>query len=156
MFHNDAGLGWRVKYAIFVGLLGLGSILMVPTAHAETASEKRHVAVLKELELSPAEEQRFWPLYDLYSKALLRAFEETAEVAYSVFQARAHITDELADDYTRALLNSELRLAQIHLEYQPRFRKILDARRTARLFQLERRLQSYMNAEMSREFPLVR
>lgn len=46
--------------------------------------------------------------------------------------------------------------AQIHLEFQPRFRGVLGALRTARLFQFERRLQSYMNAEIAREFPLIR
>lgn len=144
------------EHSLSVLLLGLWMTSMPLSAAIQSAAENRHQAVLRELELTPAEEKDFWPLYEGYSKALLQSFEQTAEVAYRLFQARSRVSDEIADEYTHALLNGELRQAQIHLEYQPRFRKVLDAKRTARLFQFERRLQSYMNAEISREFPLVR
>lgn len=136
--------------------LWLGLLLMPIWAPAQTASDSRHQEVLRELELTPAEERVFWPLYEGYSKALLLAFEETAEVAYRLFQVRGAVSEEMADEYSHALLNGELRLAQIHLEFQPQFRQVLGALRTARLLQFERRLQSYMSAEIAREFPLIR
>lgn len=156
MFINGVKQRKVLLHFLTVLLLGLLSASIPLDAMGRSAAENRHELVLRELELTPTEETEFWPLYEGYSKALLQTFEQTAEVAYRVFQVRSKISDALADEYTDALIHGDLRLAQIHLEYQPRFRKVLDARRTARLFQLERRLQSYMSAEISREFPLVR
>ena len=144
---------WHSLALLFFWLLLISTPLNADTT---SAAESRRQAVLRELELTPAEEKAFWPVYEAYSKALLQSFEQAVEVAYRLFQVRSKISDEIADEYTQALLNGELRQAQIHLEYQPRFRKVLGAKRTARLFQFERRLQSYMNAEISREFPLIR
>ncbi|MEY4684818.1 MAG: hypothetical protein RLZ25_1277 [Pseudomonadota bacterium] len=144
------------RLLLFLLLVGFGLSITPLSGQAQTASENRHQEVLHELQLTPAEEKQFWPVYEAYSKALLQTFEQTADVAYQLFQKRAGVSDEMADEYTRALLNGELRQAQIHLEFQPRFRGVLGALRTARLFQFERRLQSYMNAEIAREFPLIR
>jgi hypothetical protein len=156
MFQHDANQRrhcWRPLMVFTIGFLG---ILMSLGAFAQSAAENRHQTVLRELELTPAEEKVFWPIYDAYAKELLQVFEETAEVAYRLFQIREKVSDAMADEYTDALLKGELRQAQIHLDYQPKFRAILDARRTARLFQFERRLTSYMSTEISREFPLIR
>jgi uncharacterized membrane-anchored protein YhcB (DUF1043 family) len=156
MFQNDASRQPSVGNFLFIVILGILALIGPRAALALTAAENRHQTVLRELELTPQEEKSFWPVYDAYANELLKSFEETAEVAYRLFQVRSKVSDEMADEYTDALLKGELRQAQIHLQYQPQFRSILDARRTARLFQFQRRLHSYMNAEISRDFPLVR
>lgn len=156
MFQHDANRRKICRLSLMILIVWLWGALMPLDASAQQAAENRHQLVLRELELTPPEEKAFWPIYDAYAKAMLEAFEETAEVAYRLFQVREKISDEMADEYTHALLKGELRQAQIHLDYQPKFRAILDARRTARLYQFERRLNSFMYSEISREFPLVR
>jgi len=156
MFQNDANRRRLNRFSLMVFAVGLWAVTISLDAWAQSAMESRHQVVLRELALTPAEEKTFWPLYDAYAKELLQAFEETAEVAYRLFQVRKKFSDALADEYTDALLKGELRQAQIHLDYQPKFRAILGAHRTARLFQFERRLNSFMGTEIARDFPLIK
>lgn len=99
------------RLLLFLLLVGFGLSITPLSGQAQTASENRHQVVLHELQLTPAEEKQFWPVYEAYSKALLQTFEQTADVAYQLFQKRAGVSDEMADEYTRALLNGELRQA---------------------------------------------
>lgn len=133
-------------------------ILVSPNVFAVEglASQKRHEAILKELALTPSEEAAFWPLYESYSAEIQANFNQSAEAAFRLYRNRGNVSDSVADDYTSSLLNAERRQADINLEYQPKFRKVLDARKTARLFQFERRLGVYMQSEILKEFPLVR
>ena len=156
MFQIDPSPRKFFGSSLVIFILGLWLASLPLHAAAQSATESRHQLVLRELELTPSEEKSFWPIYDEYATELLHSFEETAEVAYRLFQTRTKVSDAMADEYTLALLNGELRQSQIYLEYLPKFRFILDARRTARLFQFERRLHSFMYTEISREFPMVR
>jgi hypothetical protein len=156
LFVNSPGLllrpsGAVVLCAALLGLLGATGVV----ATELSAAQKRHEALMKELVLSPAEEKVFWPLYEAYSAEHLENFNQAAEVSFRLFRSRPKVTDELADEYTETLLKADRRQAEINLSYQPRFRKVLDARKTARFFQFERRLEVFMRAEILKEFPLV-
>lgn len=155
MLQNNFSCMRSLNYILECLVVLMALAIFPVVSFAQSATENRHQAILRELQLTSSEEKAFWPVYEGFSKALTKVFDETVEVAYQVFQSRNSVSDELADEYTHALLNGELRQAQIHIEYQPQFRNVLGARRTARLFQFERRLQSYMNAEIAREFPLI-
>jgi len=55
------------EHALSVLLLILWMTSMPLSAAIQSAAENRHQAVLRELELTPAEEKDFWPLCECYS-----------------------------------------------------------------------------------------
>jgi hypothetical protein len=112
---------------------------------------QRRLAVSKLLELDQKASKSFWPLYESYLSEMNREFQRLADSGYRLLEEQTPISESQADHYTEVLLETEAREAAINLAYRPRFRTILDAKKTSRLFLFEHRLRSYMATELAND-----
>lgn len=148
----------RIWVGSFVAiLLNYTGVFAADTPTMMDAAEARHRdALAGTLNLSDAQSKAFWPVYAAYQKEMNEAFEGVAEVAYRVYDHSGPVTDAMADEYTESLLRGDSKQAAINLAYQGRFRKILDSKKTTRLFQFERRFRSAISMELANEIPLLK
>ena len=121
---------------------------------AEEASEKRRL-VADYLGLTPAQAAGFWPLYGRLQGELQLLQRNREEHIGNYGRDYASMTDALALAYTKERLrHEELRLRLLR-EYLPRFQKVLPARKLARYYQIEDRINAAIAAEAAAEIPLI-
>jgi hypothetical protein len=117
---------------------------------------RRQALVTAAMDLEPAEAERFWPLYREYRLEMTRVGDRAVKVISTYLDHYESMTDatasKLLDDY---LAVEKARLG-VKTKYVPRFRKVLPARKVARFFQVESRLDAAINAELAEDIPLLR
>src|SRR5687768_18191111 len=87
----------------------------------------------QKMELSPAEAQRFWPIYNQMDEEQEANRKELMELRRSLKKSEAEITEQRAND----LLDRELAMREKELEiakkYDPQLRKAIGAQKLAKL-----------------------
>jgi hypothetical protein len=67
-----------------------------------------------------------------------------------------NLTDEVADTLVSEFVSIEKERARLKAKYLPKFKKVLPARKVARFYQVENKLDIVVLAEMAQEIPLAR
>jgi hypothetical protein len=116
---------------------------------------ERMTVVANNLELAPAEREAFWQEYGKFQDQvdLLRDRAAKLIVDYS------EKFDTLTDADAKAMLNEMLSIqedeAKVRRECLPKFEAILPAKKVARFYQLENKMNAEIRYAMSLEIPLV-
>lgn len=165
--------------ALFVGGMCL---LPTPAAHAQNASSQNSAATDKDaqalrdqdiellrrdirskkkqliaanLPLTDTEATKFWPVYDQYINELVKINNTKYDLIKEFADTYGSVTDEQADSMTKRLLNLDQSVAQLRLKYEPIFRGVLPAKKTATFFQLDRRITMMIDLQLASQIPLV-
>jgi hypothetical protein len=122
----------------------------------ERARTDKKAVVAAVVELTESEARGFWPVYNAYHSDVTGHYDRV--LAFIDRYAKAY--DTMTDEAAAKLLNQFLALERDHVAllnaYVPRFRKVLPARKVARLYQIENKLRAIVNYELAREIPFVR
>lgn len=149
---------------IFVTLFFLLSIdtradtqVHVPSIQDEqTINLHRKQLIEASLRLSEEEGKRFWPLYDEYVLALRSVFSRRSEIAYRFAEHFNDMTDDEALDISTLTLEMDKSYVRLAKSYLPRFISVIGGKKTARFYQIERRIRMFFEAEMSKRVPLFK
>lgn len=149
---------------IFVTLFFLLSIdtradtqVPVPSIQDEqTINLHRKQLIEASLRLSEEEGKRFWPLYDEYVLALRSVFSRRSEIAYRFAEHFNDMTDDEALDISTLTLEMDKSYVRLAKSYLPRFISVIGGKKTARFYQIERRIRMFFEAEMSKRVPLFK
>jgi hypothetical protein len=178
------GMTWR--WMIVAGLAVLAMAVGNPRAHAQTAPApapsqpgasaddndgdlmsdialtraaiqvRRQALVTAAMDLDEKEAQAFWPLYRDYRQSMAKVNDRTTNLVVSYLGAY----DNLSDDAAKRMLDEYLRIEKernaVKTKYLSRFRKIMPERKVARFYQVENKLDAFMNAELAQMIPLAR
>jgi hypothetical protein len=151
---------------LIVCSLAVATLAALAAAQAQTVQDqlaagrtnielKRQAVLTANLPLTAGESQAFWPLYHEYRAAVARKYDRViALVADYVTNA-----DKMSDQQAEALMNefwtTQLDTLVLKQDYFPRFKKILPVKKAVRFFQLDNRLDAAVQADASRQLPLV-
>ncbi len=117
---------------------------------------RRQALVTSAMDLEPKEAEAFWPLYREYRAEMMKVNDRFVKLVTSYLESYDNLSDQQAirmlDDY----LAIEKARTSVKTKYVPRFRKVLPARKTARFFQVENKLDALINAQLAADIPLVR
>ena len=117
---------------------------------------KRQAIVTSAMDLEPGEAEVFWPLYREYRLEMARVGDRLVKVITTYLDNYESLSDEMAarllDDY----LAMEQERTAVKVKFVPRFRTALPARKVARFFQVDNKLDALIGAELAAEIPLVR
>src|SRR5271165_5033276 len=102
-------------------------------------SEKKQI-IAANMDLTDAEAQQFWPIYDRYTAELATASDPKYSLLKEYAQNYGTMTSEQADSYLKGRAAVEDKVLQVRLKYIPIFRKVLSGKSTALFFQLDWRL----------------
>lgn len=115
----------------------------------------RKLLLMTELQLTPAENDAFWKVYDEYAADL----KKVGDLRIKVITDYAANYDQLSDDVAKKLVDDGLKyqsdLVNLRKSYLRKFRKVLPATKVARFYQVENKLDAIMNFVLAREIPIV-
>lgn len=116
---------------------------------------KRKQLIATNLKLTDSEAATFWPVYDQYIVELItindRKFGLIQEYSYNW----GKLTNEQSLLFTRNWLEIDIAIAQLRQKYVPMVAKVLEGRKTATFFQLDRRIAMMMDLQVSSRMPLM-
>ena len=115
---------------------------------------QRKQLVAANMNLTPAEAAKFWPIYDQYVSELVQKNQAKYELIKEYAQGEK-LTDELAETLPKRWLGVDESVDQLRLKYIPTFRGVLSARSTARFYQIDRRVQLMIDLQLASSLPLI-
>jgi hypothetical protein len=117
------------------------------------AQKKQIVAA--NMTLTPAEAEKFWPVYDQYTAETT----ELGNARYATIKEYAdnyqNMTDPVANSLVKKMISSDQNAAQLRLKYVPIFEKVISPTKTALFFQIDRRVAMMIDLQLASQIPLV-
>jgi hypothetical protein len=116
-------------------------------------SQKKQM-VAANMNLTDAEAEKFWPVYDRYAADLAKIYDTKLTLVEDYFENYQTMNGDQAETYIRRRAAVEEDVMQLRLEYVPEFRKVLSGRQTASFFQIEWRLDLMINLQLA-QAPMI-
>ena len=116
---------------------------------------QRKQLIAANLKLTDAEATKFWPIYDQYVTELIAINDKKFAVIQNYADNWGKMTNEQSLMFTRQWLDSDIATTQLRQKYVPIVSKVLDGKKTATFFQLDRRIAMMMDLQVSSQMPLV-
>src|SRR5579864_1665193 len=107
------------------------------------------------MDLTDAEAQQFWPIYDSYTAELVTIMDKKYALLNEYARNYTSMTNEQAESYIKGRAAVEESLMQLRLKYFPIFRKTLSGKSTALFFQMDWRLGLIMDLQLASQTPLI-
>lgn len=142
--------------AIFVGmqLWAQSESDYLELARSVLKTEKKAV-VAEAMEFTDAEADVFWPLYNEYSEAEYLILTKRMNIVKDFANNYETLSNEKADELWTSSLKFEQELLNLQKKYYKKFKKVLPAGKAARFFQVENKINTLIDAELSLEIPLI-
>lgn len=116
---------------------------------------KRKQLIAANLKLTEAEATKFWPVYDQYIKELIAINDKKFALIQQYADNFGKMTDFESLLFIRNWLDSDIAATQLRQKYVPIVSKVLDGKKTATFFQLDRRIAMMLELQVSSQMPLV-
>jgi hypothetical protein len=102
---------------------------------------ERKVVVATNMNLSDAESEAFWPVYNEFETELSRNFET--------------LTDEQAADLLEEHFKFQQERVKVRKSYMKKFKKVLSGKQLARFYQIDGKIDTIIDFDIARAVPLV-
>ena len=116
---------------------------------------QRKQLIAANLKLTDAEATKFWPVYDQYVSELIAINDKKFGLIQDYADNWGKLTNEQSLSFIRQWLDSDIATAQLRQKYVPIVSKMLDGKKSATFFQLDRRIAMMMELQVSSQLPLV-
>jgi hypothetical protein len=161
---------------LLVGLGAVGSPLAVAqdtssqssadsTANAITDQQlallRRDIRSIKKqliaanLTLTDSEATKFWQVYERYSVEMEKINDTRTAIIKEYSEEYGTLTDDQADSLIRRWLDADIEQTQLRKQYVPTFRKVLPGKKAATFFQLDRRISTMIDVQLTSQLPLA-
>ena len=166
-----------MKQLLAVVLIAGSWMLSGATAHAQTTSPKdntthtisdqdlnllrkdlrsqRKQLIAANLQLTDAEAAKFWPVYDQYTKELIAINDKKFALIQEYADNWGKMTNEQSLSFIRRWVDMDIAVSQLRQKYVPVVSRILDGKKTATFFQLDRRIAMMVELQVASQMPLV-
>jgi hypothetical protein len=122
----------------------------------EMINNERQALITRAMDLTPAEMQRFWPLYRQYRVAASKVGDRIVTLMTTYADNYQNLTDKVADKLLTEFVRIEEERARLKTQYLPKFKKVLPPKKVARFYQIENKLDTALLADISEAIPLAR
>jgi hypothetical protein len=119
----------------------------------DVRSQKKQI-VAANMNLTDAEAEKFWPVYDRYTADLAKIYDTKIALVQEYLAAYKTMTGDEAESYVRRRAGVEQEVMQLRLKYVPEFRKVLSGRQVALFVQIDWRLELMINLQLA-QLPLI-
>ena len=116
---------------------------------------KRKQLIAANLNLTETEATKFWPVYDQYVTELIAINDKKFGIIQDYADNWGRMTNEQSLLFSRQWLDMDIQTAQLRQKYVPIVSKVLDGKKTATFFQLDRRIAMMIDLQVSSQMPLV-
>ena len=116
---------------------------------------KRKQLIAANLKLTDTEATKFWPVYDQYVSELIVINDKKFGLIQEYADNLGKLTNEQSLSFVRRWLDADIEIAQLRQKYVPIVSKVLDGKKSATFFQLDRRIAMMIELQLSSRMPLV-
>jgi hypothetical protein len=160
----------RMVHRRWLGALALSGLFIVPPAHAQAGQPssgdqlelsraniqaRRQEIVQQLMELTPAESEKFWPVYREFRNDIAKQGDERVDW----LERFANQASTMSDEQSKKLLDEwfSLREKQIDLQkkYAGKFRKAVPGAKVVRFYQVENALNTIVSANLQAALPVA-
>ena len=120
----------------------------------ENVRSQKKLIVAANMQLTGAEAEKFWPVYDQYAADLAKINDMKAALIKDYLQNLDSMNGEQAESYVRKRAAVEESIMQLRLKYVPAFGKVLSGRQTALFFQIDWRVGLLVDLQLAR-MPMI-
>jgi hypothetical protein len=107
------------------------------------------------LTLADSEATKFWQLYEQYSAETEKINDAKTTIIKEYSDEYGTLTDAQADNLIRRWLDTDIEQARLRQRYVPIFRKVLPGKKAATFFQLDRRISTMIDVQLTSQLPLA-
>jgi len=120
---------------------------------SDVRSQKKQM-VAANMDLTDAEAEKFWPVYDRYAVDLAKVYDTKIALLQEYLENYQTMSGDQAESYLRRRAAVEQDIMQVRLKYLPDFRKVLSGRQTTRFYQIDWRLDLMINLQLA-QAPII-
>ena len=117
-------------------------------------SQKKQI-IAANIQLTDAEAEKFWPLYDQYTADLVKINDAKYAALKEFASSYSTLTDDQATGLVRKMLGVDQSVAELRLRYTSLFNNVIPGRKTAVFFQLDRRLVMLIDLQLASQIPMI-
>jgi hypothetical protein len=121
---------------------------------ADLRAQRKQI-MAQNLTLTADEATKFWPIFDQYRQAAIKANDERWAVIKDYAANYNTMTDAQAQDYIERANAVDEQLLALRMRYVPMFEKVISAKKTALCYQIDRRIDLLINLQLSSVIPMV-
>jgi cell division protein FtsB len=117
----------------------------------------KELVVGANMDLTEAEGQRFWPVYEAYQRDLQKLNQRIMALMerYAADYRNKPVTDEKAKPLIDEAVSIEQAEAKLKSAYVPKLSKVLPAKKVARYLQIENKIRAIVKYDLASAVPLV-
>ena len=155
----------KAALVAFMVLLGLSLSPLVLFAQTQADEEEvvksllqtgKKAIVVDNMGFTESESKAFWPVYDEFQQLKQKLNERTIKVLTEYIDGYETLTNEKAEALLKEYVAIEKERADLKSAFLPKFTKILPAKKVARYYQIENKLEAMVKYEFAKEVPLVK
>jgi N12 class adenine-specific DNA methylase len=151
----------------FVAILAFATLALASTSLAQTVQDdvelirsvvqtERKAVVAKNMELSEAESEAFWPVYNEYEQAMRKVNDKRIELIRKLAAEYQTLTDEQAEALLQESFDFQNERVKVRRSFRKKFGKVLAGKRVARFYQIDSKIDAIIDFDIARTIPLVR
>jgi len=122
--------------------------------HRDVSSMKKKL-IAASLTLTDSESTRLWQVYEQYSANMSKINDTRTAVLKEYSQDYNTLTDDQANNLIRRWLEADIEQAKLRLQFAALFRKVLPGKKAATFLQLERRISTMIDVQLTSQLPLA-
>jgi len=107
------------------------------------------------LTLTDSEATNFWQVYEQYSAETDRINDTRMAIIKEYSEDYGTLTDDQADNLIRRWLDTDIEQTKLRQRYVAIFRKVLPGKKAATFFQLDRRISTMIDLQLTSQLPLA-
>lgn len=116
---------------------------------------QRKQIIAQNLNLTDAEAQRFWPVYDRYTADLIKINDLKYKLIQDYLQSTNQMTDAQVNTWIEQWLRADEDTVSLRKKYLPEFQNVLPAKKVGLYQQLDRRTQLMIDLQLASQIPLI-
>lgn len=116
---------------------------------------QRKQLIAANLQLTDTEAAKFWPVYDQYIAELISINDRKFGLIQEYADNWGKMTNEQSLSFIRQWVDMDIEIAQLRQKYVPKVAKILEGKKAATFFQLDRRIAMMIELQVSSQMPLI-
>jgi len=151
---------------VLVGLVVVMAWVLPATAQDEPADNMEIVLekiradkklfIAENMELTEAEANGFWPVYEQYQDELFLLRARVEELIKDYAEAYEKMTNDRARDLLDENMTIETLALKLRQAYLPKFREVLPEVKVVRYYQIEDKINAVLIYELARNIPLMK
>jgi len=155
----------KAAFVAFVVVLSLSLSPLVVFAQTQADEEElvkstlqtgKKAIIVDNMGFTEDESKAFWPVYDEFQQAKQKLNERTIKVIKDYLDSYETITNEKAEALLKEYMAIEKERADLKSAFLPKFTKVLPAKKVARYYQIENKLEAIVKYELAKDVPLVK